>query len=267
MRRTFAALLMSLASLCFGLATTGWWLQHTVFDPGRTEAIAGQVLAVDGVQEQITDAITNAVATELGQDPDTIALVVDQAATTDGGVALLSDVVVQSHAVIIGVSEGPVVITPDQMVDLLGDERASALPPITLPVETIEPIDALRRFIDATLVWAFVFAAVLALLAFTIHPRRDRMVRRWGLGLIVVGAMVMAVGYLVPVLVLPTLTTSPWVQAIPEIAQDQLGLLAGLSLVCAGAGLGLIVVAGLMRRAQVAAQQPAPVPRQSQTWG
>jgi hypothetical protein len=267
MRRVLAGVLMTIANICLGLAMTGWWLQHTVFDPGRSQDVAEQVLAVDGVQAQITDAIVDAVAVELGQDPDTIALLVGQASETAGGVTLLTDVVVQSHAVIIGEAEGPVTITPQQLAELLGDERALLLPPIALPVTTIEPIDWLRQVLDATVVWAFVLAVVLALLALTIHPRRDRMVRRWGLGLIVLAAIVMVVGYVLPVVVLPTLTTSPWVQAIPELAQSQLGLLAGASLVCAGVGLGLIVVAGLMRRAQMERDRP-PAPRPApQTWG
>lgn len=267
MRRVLAGLLMTLANLCLGLAITGWWMQQTVFDPGRGQDVAEQVLAVDGVQAQITDAIVDAVAVELGQDPDTIALLVGQATETAGGVTLLTDVVVQSHAVIIGEAEGPVVITPQQMADLLGDERALLLPAIELPVTTIEPIDWLRQTLDATVGWLFLFAIVLALLAFTIHPRRDRMVRRWGISLIVLAAIVMAVGWVLPVVVLPTLTTSPWVQAIPELAQGQLGLLAGVSLVCAGAGLGLIAIAGLMRRAQVERDRP-PAPRPAhRTWG
>lgn len=261
MRRALAALLTTLANLALGLAVTGWWMQHTVFDPSRGQDVAAQVLAVDGAQEQITDAITNAVALELGQDPDTIAIIVDQAVDTTGGVAILTEVVTQSHAVVIGESEGPVTITPQQLAELLGDERALLLPPITLPVETIEPISTLRQLVEDTVVWAFVLAIVLGLLAFTIHPRRDRMLKRWGVGLILVGAAVMAIGYLVPVLLLPTLTTSPWVQAIPELAQQQLGLLAGVSLVCAGAGLALIAIGGMMRRAQYDPEPMAPPQR------
>lgn len=257
---------MSAANLLIGFAVWGWWLQHTAFDPGRVTDVADRVLAVDAVQRQITDAITEAVAVQLGQDPDTIALVVEQAATTPSGVDLLADVVVESHRVLIGRDAGPVVITPEEMVQLLGDDRAALLPAVTLPVTTIGPLDTLRRFLDATVAPAFVLALILAGFAVVVHPQRDRLVRRWGFTLMVLGVLVLAIGYLVPTVVLPSLTTSPWVQAIPEIANGQLQLLLGISLVCAGAGLGLVATAAAMRRTRLerdAATRGVP----QQTWG
>jgi hypothetical protein len=237
---------MTLANVALGLAVTCWWLDHTVFDPGRTSDVAGAVLATPGVQEQLTAVISEAIAVELGQDPDLVAVVVTSAAQTTSGAALLADVVVESHAVLIGASDGPVVITSVQLAELLGDERALLLPPIEIPVPTIGILEALGRLVEGLVVVLAVVGIGAGLLAVAIHPTRHRIVRRWGIGFLVVAAAVVVVGYVLPVVVVPSLTESPWVQAIPELVADQIELLIGTSLVCAGLGLALIALSGVM---------------------
>jgi hypothetical protein len=250
MRRTVASLLMTLANVALGLAVTCWWLDHTVFDPGRSNDVAAAVLSTTAVQDELTAVISEAIATELGQDPDVVAVVVDQAAQTAGGAALLADVVVDSHAVLIGESEGPVVITPTQLAELLGDERALLLPPIEVPVPTIGVLDSLRRAIDVIIPITALLGVGLGLLAVVLHPARHRIVRRWGIGLLMVAVAVAVVGYVIPVVVIPSLTSSPWVQAMPSLAREQMALLLGTSLVCAGAGLGLVALSGVMARSR-----------------
>lgn len=250
MRRATASILMTLANLALGLAVTCWWLDHTVFDPTRSEDVTNAVLGTAAVQDQLTAVISEAIATELGQDPDTIAIVVDQAAQTAGGAALLGDVVVDSHAVLIGASDGPVVITAAQLAELLGDERALLLPPVEIPVPTIGVLDALRQTVGRLAPLAALAGVALGLLAVALHPERHRIVRRWAIGLLLVAVAVVVVGYVIPVMVVPSLTSSPWVQAVPSVAKEQMALLLGTSLVCAGAGLGLLAISGLMARAR-----------------
>lgn len=250
MRRATASLLMTLANVALGLAVTFWWLDHTVFDPGRADDVAGVVLSSTAVQDQLTSVISEAIATELGQDPDTVAVVVDQAAQTVGGTQLLTDVVVESHAVLIGASEGPVVITPEQLAELLGDDRALLLPPVEIPVPTVGVLDTVRGAVDALVTILAMAGVALGLLAVAVHPARHRVVRRWGLGLLVVAGAVIVVGYVVPVVLVPALTSSPWVEAVPSLARDQIGLLLGVSLVFTGLGLALLALSGVMAHAR-----------------
>lgn len=250
MRRAVASLLMTLANVALGLAVAGWWLDHTVFDPGRAEDVAGTVLSSTGVQDELARIISEAIATELGQDPDTIAVVVDQAAQTAGGTALLTDVVVESHAVLIGAADGPVTIDPTELAELLGDDRALLLPPVEIPVPTIGILDTLGRAIDTLVPVAALIGMALGLLAVVVSPERHRIVRRFGVGLLVVAVAVAVVGYVIPVVVVPSLTSSPWVEAVPSLAKEQAPLLLGVSLLCAGAGLGLLALSGMMARSR-----------------
>ena len=69
-----------------------------------------------------------------------------------------------------------------------------------------------------------------------------------GIGLILIAGAMMVLGYVVPVLVAPRLTSSPWVEVVPEIAKEQLSLLGGIALLAAGAGLAAFTGAAILNR-------------------
>ncbi|MFZ1491026.1 MAG: hypothetical protein WAS51_13895 [Ilumatobacteraceae bacterium] len=241
MRRSVSTLLLWLASLLFGAAMTGWWMQQTVFDPSNTESVTGAVLDHESVRTELTRRITEATAEQLGVDRDEVAFAVDRAAQTPAGAELLAQLVVDSHARLIGERDAPVQITPAQLVVVLGDDRAALLPAILLPVPRVSSLAWFNSTLDDLVLATFLGALGCALLALVVHPDKARMLKILGLGLVGVAVLVGIIGWVLPTFVLPVLTDSPWAKAIPEIAHSALSLLVGLSLVSAGLGVAAII--------------------------
>lgn len=244
MRRSAAVVLLWFALVLVGAAVTGWWLQQTAFAPERTEKVASAVLEHDSVRAELTRRITEATASQLGVDRDAVALAVDRAAGTPAGVDLLAELTVDSHARLIGERDAPVQITPAQLVVVLGDDRAAALPAIALPVPRVAALAWLDRTLDQLTIALFLGALGCGLLALVVHPERARMLKLAGVGLLGVAVAVGLIGWVLPTFVLPVLTESPWVEALPETTASATPLLVGVSLVCVGAGIAL-VIAGL----------------------
>lgn len=253
MRRTLAAVLLSLAQLLGAGALAGWWMANTVFDTSRSRDVADVVLRDDGVRSQVAGAIAAAAAAQLGQPEAQVRQVVDQAATTPQGAVVLAEVVVDAHARLIGESDAPVLIEPVQLIPILG-EQAVGLPAIEVPVPRIAAFDWMRRALDTFVPIAAIAALVLAVLAFVVHPDKVRLLRIAGVGLLVMAVLVVVLGYVLPAVIGPSLTSSPWVTTFSAIASTSVQLLAGIALVLIGAGVGALAMAGAMRRGQLERQ-------------
>ncbi len=258
MRRTAATVLLWLSMLLVGAALTGWWLQHTAFDPARTERVADAILQHGPVRTELTRRITEATASQLGVDRAAVALAVGRAADTPAGVDLLAQLTVDSHARLIGQRDAPVQITPAQLVVVLGDDRAAQLPAIILPVPRVAALAWLDRTLEQLLVAMLLGALGCGLLALVVHPSPGRLLTLMGLGLFAVAVFIGLIGWALPTFVLPLLTDSPWVAALPESTRASVPLLVGVSLLCVGGGIGAIVAGVAWTRSERAvAPDPA----------
>src|SRR6478735_1450505 len=238
MRRGLAAILMSVAMLALGFAIVGWWLNHTAFNPGITEDIAGAVLSNPEVNDQLVRVISANVSAGLAAagapiDEATVEEVVRQQTHTAGGVALLEDLVTQAHRRVIGESTAPVMISTEQLVSMFGPAAVN-LEPVVIPVPEVTPISWLDRTLESTVPMAVTIAIVAGVLSFLVDSDKAASLRGLGIGLLLVAAVLMVLGYVAPVYLVPSATSSPWVDVVPQIARENLQLLGGVALLTAG---------------------------------
>jgi hypothetical protein len=254
-RRSLAGLLFGFASIFASLALSGFWLQFTAFSPDHTRSTAKAVLGDSDIKNEIARLIANTTVTQInastgtaGIDPEPIRLTVyDNLRTTEGS-ALLADVVADAHAKLIGASDDPVEITPEQMVPLVGNEIAMNAPTIVLPVEEVGALSVMREVLHWLVPVAAGLAAVMLILGFFTHPEKAELLRSLGILLLGMALLLLVIGYVVPTLVVPLLTDNVWVGAVPRLAADSVPLLLGLTLLLVGGGVGCLAGASASRR-------------------
>lgn len=252
MRRALAAVLMSIAHLALGFAINGWWFNHTALNPSTTSEIAEHVLTNDDVNDQLVRIITANVTPELTAaglqiDEEQVDAIVRRQTHSPAGIDLLQNLVTQAHARVIGESSLPVTISTQQLENMFGS-AAAEIDPIVIPVPEVTPLSWLRDTLSSTVPMAVMIAIVAAVLSFLVDPDKAASLRGVGLGLVLIAGVLMVLGYVLPVLIAPQLTSSPWVAVVPEIAKEQLGLLGGIALLCAGAGMAAFTGAAVLNR-------------------
>lgn len=253
MRRTLAGMLFALASVCASLAISGFWLQRVAFSPSQSSSLATVVLKDSAIKQEIVDVIASGVMASpagalIGPDEATVRALVTTVANNADGARLLGGVIEDAHARLIGASDEPVTISADDLVLIVRHEAAADVGPITLDVPQVKALDVVRQ----TLTWLVPATAIAALallaLGFLAHPDKLDVIRGLGFGMLVLAALLIVLGYVVPVAVVPALSDNPWVGVAPQLAKDSLPVLAGLALVLAGGGLGCLVGSGVARR-------------------
>lgn len=235
--------------MCAALAVSGFLLQRTAFDPGRTADLADVVLQDQAITSTISNVIADATASSLGvTDKQTVRDLVAQIAKTPGGAALFADVLHDSHAHLIGEQPEPVQITAAQMVQIVRDERVGELPPVTLPVPKVTALDMMRKILGFLVPITAVAAIGLAIVGFTAHPERGVLFRSLGFGMLLLAVLVIVLGYLIPRFAVPALNDSAWARVPARLADDSLPILIAVVLLLVGGGLALLVGSGMLQR-------------------
>lgn len=248
-RRSLAGLLFGLASIVGSLAVSGFWLQYTAFSPGHTRSTAAAVLQDRAIKNELAKVIAEATAAQMPELPPlAIQQVVVQVASTTQGAALMADIVADAHAHLIGATDKPVEITSEQLVQVVRDERASAVPSVTLPVPRVAALSAIRQILKWLVPIAGGIAVVLMILGFAAHPEKAELLRSLAFLFFGMALLLAIVGYVVPAYVVPLFTDNVWIGALPRLARDSLPLLAGLTLLLFGAGLGCLAAASASKR-------------------
>lgn len=256
-RRSFAGLFFGVAFTCACLAISGFLLQRTAFSPETTRSSAAVILEDDAVQAEVVRIFVDATADTLADPalgtPMTRAQVNDivtQVASTSAGAELLGDLLHDAHAYMIGDTDEPLQITGPQMVTIVRDERAAVLPPVTIDVPHLGVLETAKGITSWVVPTTAILAVVFLLLCFLAHPERTALLRTLGLGLIVLAALVMVFGYVLPTVIPPLLTDSPWGGVPPRLADEALPYLIGFSLILIGVGLALFVGSARMGRSR-----------------
>ena len=268
MRRTLAGLIFGIAYVCASIAISGWLLQRSAFDPGRTGDLADVVLQDNRIKTQITNTIADAASSQRGLDKAATRQTVSAVASTPQGAKFLSKVVRDSHARMIGQLSGPVRITGDQMVQLVRNQVVADMPSITLPVPRVSALDTIRRILHWTIPFCLLFAVGFFVIGFMLHPNRAALVHSLGYGMVLLALLIAILGYVVPRFALPAFSDNMWADVPARLANDSLPLLVGLSIVLGGGGMMLLVGHGLLRRRR---RWNAPVStyryREERRWG
>ncbi|HUC32402.1 MAG TPA: hypothetical protein VMS14_03315 [Ilumatobacteraceae bacterium] len=248
MRRTLAGLLFGLAYACAAFTIAGFILQQTAFNPDRSADAADVVLEDSEIKNELIDVISSATASQLGQDEASVRALVASVAEHPEGQRILAEVIHDAHAHLIGVQKEPVQITGEQLVPILRTEAAASLPPITLDVPAVTPLDYTRRLLGWIVPIAAIATLVLVGLGFFAHPERSALLRSLSFGLLLLALLVALLGYIVPVFIIPLLNDTPWAQIPGQLANNSLPLLIGLELLLVGAALALLAGSGMANR-------------------
>lgn len=247
-----AGLLFGIAFACACVAICGFLLERTVFSPAATFDSADVVLENDLVRDELVSVISTATVDQIaGGDAGQAAVIEENiaiVASTKAGSELLAEILRDAHSHIIGRTDDPVQITPDQLVQVVRDERASLLPPITLDVPRIGALAVVDEALDLVVPVAAIAALVFFLLCLFAHPEKAALIRSLGIGLIVLGALTILFAWVIPAFVPPLLSDSAWAEIPSSLAAGALPLTLGAALVLAGVGLGLFAAGGRMRR-------------------
>jgi hypothetical protein len=259
-RRGLAGLLFFVAAILLALAAGGWWLQRVAFDPSSSRTVAREVFADPELRSQLATVVAGAAAASVGQPENQLAAQLTSFAGYPEAAEFLADVVADAHARVVGAG-GPVQITGPQMVNIVRDQRAAALPAVTLPVEEVSILDTIRT----ALRWLVPIAALVGLAAVVLgilaHPERADAVFGIGVFCILAAVLAMVLGYVVPTFLLPALSDNLWVEVIPAVANNELRTVAGLSCVLAIVGVVLIIGSAGFRRRKTSWSSPVRVAR------
>jgi hypothetical protein len=253
-QRSFAGLLFGLAFLCASLCISGFLLQRTAFSPSTSAGSAEDVLGDASIRDQLVHTI--AIATTQQMYPDDAAArahaadVVAQVAALHAGAPLLADVLRDAHAHLIGHDDATVLISPEQLVQITRDERAGELSPVIVPVPRVAALAATDTVLGWLVPIAGIAAVVLFVLCFLARPERGALMRTLGLGFLVLAVLVLTFAWILPRFIPPLLTDNVWARLPSRLADGQLPLTLGATLLLTAAGLAMFVGSARMGRSR-----------------
>ena len=253
-------MLFFVAALCLAFAAGGWWLQHVAFDTDQSADLAAVVLEDPAIRAEIARTTAEATAATLGVPVDDVRAQVDQLAQTPPGAELMRQIVADAHGTLIGARPGPVQITSAQLVELTRDQRVGGLPPVTLPVEEVAVLSAVRTSLDWAVPIAAIAGVVFLLLGLLAHPRKSDAVFGIGMFCVIAGVAVVLIGYVVPVFLFPVFDDDVWAGVIPAVAKDALPIVIAAAVVLCAGGVVMMIGAAAARRNR-SWSSPVPVHR------
>jgi hypothetical protein len=248
MRRGLAGLLFFIAAVCLALAAGGWWLQRVAFETESSGDLAVVVLEDPEIRGQIATIAADAAAETLGVPAADLRTLVDQLAQTTAGADLMRQIVVDSHARLIGLRAEPVQITGQQLVQLVRDERVADLPPVTLPVQEVGALSTTRQALDWAVPIAAIIGGVALLLGLVAHPRKADAVFGIGMFCILAAVAALLLGYVVPAFLFPALTDTTWAAVIPAVAEHWMPFVVVVAAILVTVGVALMIGAAAARR-------------------
>ncbi len=250
-RRSLAGLLFGAAFFCACLALSGLLLQRAMYSPSDDRDTAEAVLADTTIRNELVRVITDAAATTLGRAPNELSATVTQVLSTKSGAALITDVLRDAHARIVGqLDDRAAVITTTQLVEVVRDERAATVPPVTLDIDEVSSFGLVSGLLDWVVPLCGIGTVVFLVLCLLSRPERAALVRTAGLGLVLLGALTIVFGYVVPTFLPTAISDSPWARIPSLVAADAAALTVFVALVLAGAGLVLFGMSARMGRSR-----------------
>lgn len=240
--------MFALAYACASLALAGFLLQRTAFDPDHSADAAEVVLSDDKIRTELSNLIADSVAAPLGLDATAMRARVQAIAQTDIGSQLMSEIIHDAHAHLIGEQTTPVQITGSQLVDATQFEAAIDVPPITLPIPKVTPLEVANKVLNWMVPIVAIVTVIFVLFGITAHPDRPALVKSLGVGLLLLALLSFVLGYIVPKFVIPALSDSVWARLPAALADSTLPILIGVELVLIGAAVALLAGTGMVRR-------------------
>ncbi len=240
--------MFALAYACASLAIAGFLLQRTAFDPNQSAEAADVVLGDSKVRTELANLIADNVAASLGLNQAEMRLRVQVIASTEPGAKLMSEIIHDAHAHLIGEQKTPVQVTSSQLVDATQIAAAIDVPTITIPVPKVTPLEVANSVIGWMVPLAGIGTVLFILFGVTAHPDRSSLLKSLGVGLLMLAILTALFGYVIPKFALPALSDSVWARIPAALADDTLPILIGVELVLIGAAVALLAGTGVLSR-------------------
>ena len=235
-------MLFLVAAVSISIAAGSWWLQRIAFTPDATRESASAILQEADIRVELNTLISGAAAPSVQQTQTELGtLLEDVVMTSRPGAAVMAPVLERIHDRIIGNVDDPVVVTGEDMVPIVRDERAVDAPDITLPIDTIGVLANMRHVLGWLALGTAVIGVVALVLGLLARPERRDVLRGLGEFGISLAASLLVFGYLVPVQLLPALDNQAWTHAIPRLALRTTPVVFGGAVIFAVSGTVLIL--------------------------
>lgn len=240
--------MFALAYGCAALAIAGFLLQRTAFDPDHSADAADVVLGDSQLRTELANLIADSVAANLGMNQADMRLRVQVIASTEPGAKLMSEIIHDAHAHLIGEQKTPVQVTGAQLVDATQIAAAIDVPAITIPIPKVTALEVANEVLGWLVPIAGLATVIFVLFGITAHPDRSSLLKSLGVGLLLLAVLTALFGYVVPKYAVPALSKSVWARIPAALADDTLPLLIGVELVLVGAAVALLAGTGVLSR-------------------
>ncbi len=271
-----AQLLTHLGMALAAMAFASWWTTHTVYDTTRTRRIATVVLASPELRSYVADKIAPVIVQALppGTDPasSTAPLNPDQLAVgisdalgrpevQQGLVAFVGEL----HDRLIGIGSGPVVLDQHIVQELAGAADPNLtladlakIPAASIPIPQQAGLSAGNAAMRSRWPWYALGSAVLLSAAIVITSDRRatlQLIGRWLIGISVAQLLVL---YVVPVWIVPRVTSNPWADLVASVIREWgATMVTGLAVLAAG-GVVCVIADHLVPSKDTDRAAPAP---------
>ena len=242
MERTLAGMLFLVAAVAFSIAAGAWWMQRVCFTPDDTRDTAAAILEEPDIRQEINTVISGASAPVLGLNtPELSTFLEEQILSTHAGAAVLGPITEEIHDKIIGNNDDDIVVTGEEMIPIVRDQRAADVHDVTLPIPVIGTLKTTRTTIGWIIPIAAGIGAIAMLLGIATRPERRDVLRGLGEFFVAMACSMLVFGYLIPVQLLPAIDNGVWTKAIPRLAARTLPFVLGSAAIFGLGGAALIV--------------------------
>jgi len=254
-----AQLLTHLGMALAAMAFASWWTTHTVYDTTRTRRIAAIVLTSPELRSYVADKIAPVIVQALPPGIDaassTAPLNADQLATGISD-ALgrpevqqgLVDFVGELHDRLIGIGSGPVVLDQHIVQELAGAADPNLtladlakIPAASIPIPQQAGLSAGSGAMRSRWPWYALGSAALLSAAIVVTSDRRatlQLIGRWLIGISVVQLLVL---YVVPVWIVPRVTSNPWADLVASVIREWgATMITGLAVLAAGGAVCVV---------------------------
>jgi hypothetical protein len=239
-RGSVSKLCIHFGMLCAALAFSSWWTSHTILDTARTRRVTEAVLQSPQVRQFVADHIAAATAPSLEvrdtTTRDTYARHLDTVLARRDIQQKLEQFVVDAHQRLLGERSQAPVLDAATVRTLVGAAIPSAsranlnrLHAVTFDVPQSQALFRSRQAL-AHRFWLYFFGAVVLVTVglVTTDDRRSgvKLIGKWLVGITIAHLLVL---WILPVVILPAVTTNPWAHLVTAVARGvSAGIVTGL---------------------------------------